>query len=414
MKIEIITVGNELLSGSTINSNAQYLCKTLFKNGYETNYVSVFSDEKKDLQDGIKKALDRASCIIITGGLGPTLDDNTKTIVCDLLKISLEYREDIEQDIRRRFGEIDSLQNQSTVPKSGYVFRNELGTAPGFAFLNAGKIIILLPGVPAELKVMFEKHALLFIEKHFPIEQKIYQDLISFCLISETKIDAVLRACVKSEDIALGIYPKHGIVNVTITTKANDKSEATNKIKEVKKQILSNLQDYVFLSDSGKIEEALHDAAVAKNVKLVFAESCTGGAISSKITSIPGSSEYFLGSFITYSNDLKKNILKVSEKTLKEKGAVSVDVVKEMLKGVFKITDANYALAISGIAGPTGATKDKPIGTICIAVGKRDDVIDAGVIQLQGNRDIIIEWATTIALSILYKRIAHNFLYFEK
>ncbi len=414
MKIEVITVGNELLSGKILNSNAQYICKTLFKNGYETHYVSVFSDEKKQLQDGIKNALARADCLIITGGLGPTLDDNTKTIVCDLLKIPLKYRDDIAQDIKRRFGDIASLEQQSTVPKSGYIFKNELGTAPGFAFINAGKVIILLPGVPVELIDMFEKHALLFIEKHFPIEQKIYQDMISFYLLPETQIDAVLRSCTKPQDVTLGIYPAHGMVNVTLTTKAKEKSEAAKKIKEVKKQILSNLQDYVFISQNGKIEEAVHDAAIAKNEKIVFAESCTGGALSSKITAIPGSSSYFLGAFITYSNEFKKNILKVSEKTLKEKGAVSVEVVKEMINGVFKITDATYAIAVSGIAGPSGATLEKPIGTICLAIGKRNDVIDAGVLHLKGNRAIIMEWAANIALSLLYRRMAHNLLYFEQ
>lgn len=414
MKTEIITLGNELLSGRTINSNAQYLCKTLFKNGYETHYTSVLPDEKNEVQKAIKIALSRATCIIVTGGLGPTLDDNTKTIVCDLLKIPLNYRDDIAQDIKKRFGEIASLEEQSTVPKSGYIFKNEVGTAPGFAFIYLGKVIILLPGVPVELKEMFEKHALLFIEKHFPIEEKIYQDVIGVCLLPEIEVDAVLRTCRKSDDVVLGIYPSHGIVHVTITTKAKEKIQANKKIKEVKKQIISNLQDYVFLSKSGKIEEAVHDAMIAKNEKLAFAESCTGGALSCKITSQPGSSKYFLGSFITYSNELKKNILKVSPKTLQEKGAVSIEAVREMIKGVFDLTDANYSVAISGIAGPGGATLDKPVGTIAMAVGKRNDIIDAGILHLQGNRNLIIKQITNYALGILYRRIAHNLLYFEK
>lgn len=414
MKIEVISLGNEILSGKTLNTNAQYICNTLLKNGYETHNISVYSDEKKEVQAGIKIALERANCLIITGGLGPTLDDNTKTIVCDLLNIPLKYREDIAQDIKKRFGEISSLENQATVPKSGYIFKNDIGTAPGFAFINSGKAIILLPGVPNELKDMFDKHALLFIEKHFPIEEKIYQDILSFYLLPEQKIDSVLRSVVKEDDVILGIYPKHGIVDVSITTKAENKSDANKKIKDVKKQILSNLQDFSFLSKNGKIEEALHDALIAKKEKIAFAESCSGGYISSKITSIPGSSEYFLGSFITYSNELKKSILNVAEKTLKEKGAVSIEVVKEMIKGVFKNTNATYALAISGIAGPSGGSNEKPVGTICLAIAKRDEIIDAGVVHLHGNRSIIIEWASNIALSLLYRRIAHNLLYFEK
>jgi len=414
MKIEVITIGSELLSGKTINSNAKYLCKNLFDNGYETHYVSVLPDEKKEVRAGIKNALDRANCLIITGGLGPTIDDNTKNIVCDLLKIPLKYREDIALDIKKRFGEIASLEQQSTVPKSGYIFKNEVGTAPGFAFIYSGRAIILLPGVPFELKDMFEKHALFFIEKHFPIDQKIYQEMINFCLLSELEINSVLRTCTVPEAVTLGIYPAYGIVNVTLTTKVKEKSEVIKKFKEIKKQILSNLQDYVFLSPNGKIEEAIHEILITKNEKLAFAESCTGGLLSHKITSIPGSSEYFLGSFITYSNELKKSILKVNEKTLKEKGAVNIEVVKEMVQGIFKITDATYAVAISGVAGPGGGSLEKPVGTICIAIGKRSDVIDAGILHLQGNRSIIIEWVTNLALGLLYRRIAHNLLYFEK
>jgi len=414
MKIEVITVGNELLSGKTINSNAQYICKTLFKHGYQSHYGSVLPDEKSELQKGIKKALDRANVLIITGGLGPTIDDNTKSIVCDLLKIPIKYREDIAIDIKKRFGNISSLEEQSTVPQSGYIFKNEIGTAPGFAFIYSGKAIILLPGVPLELIDMFEKHALLFIQKHFPIKEKVYQEIINFCLLPEIKIDAAIRVCKVPEDVTLGIYPSHGIVSVTITTKAKQQSEANKKIQDVKKQLLLDLQDYVFPSQNSKIEEAIHDVLFVRDEKIAFAESCTGGALSYKITSIPGSSKYFLGSFITYSNDLKKNILNVSDKTLKEKGAVSIQTVKEMVEGVFNLTDATYAIAISGIAGPGGATDEKPIGTICIAVGKRDDVIDAGILHFEGNRSLIVEHTTNIALGILYRRIAHNLLYFEK
>jgi nicotinamide-nucleotide amidase len=414
MKIEIITVGNELLSGKTINSNAQYLCKNLFKNGYETHYISVFPDDKVEMQKGIKQALNRANCIIITGGLGPTLDDNTKNIVCDLLRIPLKYRDDIADDIRKRFGEIAFLEEQSTVPKNGYIFKNEVGTAPGFAFIYSGKVIILLPGVPVELESMFNKHALLFIEKHFPLDEKIYQDIINICLLPELEIDAVLRTCPKRDDVILGIYPSHGIVHVTLTTKAKDKDEANKKIKEIKKQILTNLQDYIFLSENGEIEKALHDILCLKDEKIAFAESCSGGALSCRITSVAGSSKYFIGSFITYSNELKKNVLKVSEKTLEEKGAVSIEVVKEMVEGIFTLTDATYAVAISGIAGPSGATSEKPVGMVCMAIGKRNDIIDAGIIYFQGNRELIIKQATNYALSILYRKIAHNLLYFEK
>jgi len=413
MKIEIINIGDELLSGKTINSNAKYLCETLFANGYKTHYTSVLPDDKKELQKGIKLALDRATLVIVTGGLGPTLDDNTKKIVCNLLKIPLKYRADIALDIETRFGKIASIEEQATIPQSGYVFKNEVGTAPGFAFLNAGKVIILLPGVPSELKNMFQKHALTFIQKHFPLDKKIYQEFVNICMLPEIKVDAFLRTCQIPNDVKIGIYPSPGIINISITTSAKNEKEANKKTHDLKKRLLTEFQDYIFLSKNNKIEEAIHDILIIRDEKIAFAESCTGGVLSSRITALPGSSKYFLGSFITYANEMKQNILKVSKKTLNEKGAVSIETVGEMTKGVFDLTDATYVISVSGIAGPTGGSLEKPVGTICLAVAKRNDVIDAGILHLKNSRASIIEETANRAFGILFRRIKHNLLYFQ-
>jgi len=416
MKIEIITIGNELLSGKTINSNAQYLCKTLLKFGYSTHYISVYQDEKKELVNGVKTALKRADLLIITGGLGPTIDDNTKKIITDFLKIDLEFSKNIAADIEKRFGKIPSIKEQSTIPKSGDVFKNEIGTAPGFAFIDSEKYFILLPGVPIELEDMFEKHAIKFIQKHFPIKEKVFQEIINICLLPEKKIDNFLRTIKVLDDVTFGIYPSLGFVQVSITTKAFDKSEATKKISNIKNKINLEFSDYIYVSEDGKIERAIHDLLIKNDEKIAFAESCTGGALSAKIVGVSGSSKYFLGSFITYSNDLKKNILKVSEKTLFDHGAVSIPTVKEMIKGVFDLTDATYAIAVSGIAGPKGGTEKKPVGTICLAVAKRDDEIDAGFLNLKGSlkgsRSTIIESTANMAFGILYRKIAYNLDFF--
>ncbi|NGX49418.1 MAG: Nicotinamide-nucleotide amidohydrolase PncC [Candidatus Anoxychlamydiales bacterium] len=418
MKIEILTIGNELLSGKTINSNAQYLCKTLLKFGYSALYTSVYQDEKKELINGIKIALKRADLLIITGGLGPTIDDNTKKIVTNFLKIDLQFNEDVALDIEKRFGCIASVEEQATIPKSGDVFKNEIGTAPGFAFIDSGKVLILLPGVPIELEDMFEKHGLVFIQKHFPLKEKDFQEIINICLLPEIKIDDLLKTIELPDDVTLGIYPAPGFVQVSITTKALNKSFATKKMRDIKNKIALEFSDYIYVSEDGKIERAIHDLLIKNDEKIAFAESCTGGALSAKIVALPGSSKYFLGSFITYSNDLKKNILKVSEKTLLDHGAVSLPTIKEMIKGVFDLTDATYAIAISGIAGPSGGTEEKPIGTISLAIAKRGDEIDIGFLHLKGSlkgsRSMIIESTANIAFGILYRKIAHNLTYFEK
>lgn len=413
MKIEIITLGNELLSGKTLNTNAKYISSYLFKNGYETNYVTTLADDEKEIISGIKNGLKRASVLIITGGLGPTIDDNTKKIVCDFLKIDLKFRDDIAKDIEIRFGTIASLENQATVPKSGYIFKNDIGTAPGFAFIHESKAIILLPGVPQELEDMFEKHAMVFIQKHFPIEEKIYQEIINIALLEEVKVDAILRAINVPDNVSLGIYPAYGTLQVTITTKAKDKTDAIKNINFVKNQIEPEMQDYIFKAEDGKIETTIHDLLTKKDEKIAFAESCTGGELSSRITKIAGSSKYFLGSFITYADELKKDVLKVSDKTLKEKGAVSIETVKEMIKGVFEVTEATYAIAISGIAGPAGGSQEKPVGTICLAIAKRGESIDAGILHLPFTRSLIIKSVANIAFGALFRKIAHNIEYFE-
>ncbi|MBN2479330.1 MAG: CinA family nicotinamide mononucleotide deamidase-related protein [Parachlamydiales bacterium] len=414
MKIEILAIGDELLSGKTINTNSAYISSKLLKYGYETHFHSVYSDEKAKLISGIKIALKRADLIIMTGGLGPTIDDNTKKIVCDLLKIPLKYREDIALDIKKRFGEIDSMKEQSTVPKGGYIFKNDIGTAPGFAFLHSGKVILLLPGVPKELEKMFDNHAMMFIQKHFPLDEKLFQERIDFFLLQEIEINRVLKT-ILTKDVSIGIYPHHGgVVNITLTAKAKNKDEFYSKIKTIKNTLLKEFSDNVFLSENGTIEEAIHKSFILKNKKLAFAESCTGGALSSKITKLAGSSKFFLGSFVTYSNEMKQNLLSISSKTLLEKGAVSIETVREMIDGVFNKTNADYAIAVSGIAGPSGATEFKPVGTICVAIGQRGDVTDAGILHFKGDRNLIIDSAVDFALGILLRRILHNLTYFEK
>ena len=413
MKIEIIAVGNEILSGKTINTNAAYISKKLLNAGYEVFYHTTLKDDEVELKEGLKKALDRADVLILMGGLGPTIDDNTKEIVSNFFNVPLEYREDIAKDLEKRFNKLPSIKEQSTLPKSATIFKNEIGTAPGMAFLLSNKAIILLPGVPSELKNMFDKTALSFIQKNFPIEEKIYQERIDIFLLEEIEVDNFLKEINQDESIVLGIYPGYGIIHVTITTKAKNEAQAKEKIGLVKNQIVSKFSDNIFESEKGLIEEAIHNIFCKNKDTLAFAESCSGGALASRITSLAGSSKYFLGSFVTYSNELKKNMLKVSEKTLKEKGAVSIETATEMVDGVFKLTDASFAVAISGIAGPTGGTKEKPVGTVAIAVGKREGEIDAGILHFHGPRSVIVDASVNFALGILYKRISQNKLYFN-
>ncbi|MBI5346831.1 MAG: CinA family nicotinamide mononucleotide deamidase-related protein [Chlamydiae bacterium] len=412
MKVAILAIGNEVLQGQVVNTNSAFIAQKLRTLGYDISRHGVVGDDKHEIKSVLKALSEKNELIIVTGGLGPTIDDKTKNIVCELLKIPLEFREDIAQDIKERFGEIASLEEQSTVPKNGFILKNEIGTAPGFAFINAGKAMIFLPGVPEEMKQMFSFHALPFILEHFPLTEKKYQEEINFTLLPEIKVNSILKRF-ETPDLDIGIYPSHGILKVILSAQGSNQKQAKDKFARPKEALLNEFSEYVFHSDSGLIEEAVQNLFTLKKLKLATAESCSGGGLAFRLASFPGSSAYFLGSIVAYANEVKQKVLGVSESTLKHKGAVSVQAVKEMALGVFKLTDADYSIAISGIAGPTGGSAEKPVGTVCMAIAKKNEAIDAGVLHFQNNRKVIVDMAITFALGILYRRVAHNLFYFE-
>ncbi len=411
MNIEILSIGNEILSGRTINTNAAFISKRLKDLGYETAHHSVVADSKKEIVSSLKHSFKRASLIILTGGLGPTMDDITKKVICDYLDLDLKFNEEIASDIESRFGQIASLEEQSHVPKKATIFKNSVGTAPGFAYISSGTAVITLPGVPVEMKEMFSLSVIPYILKHFPLKEKVFQENLNFYLLEEVRLNSFIESLKIDKDISVGIYPSHGIVQVSLSCKGKTQKEAKEKIFSVEKALVKEFALNIFPSESGKIEEALHEIFLLKNIKLAIAESCSGGALAAKLTSVPGASYFFLGSIVSYSNEMKKKVLNVSEKTLKQKGAVSCETVKEMIDGLFSITQADYAIAVSGIAGPSGGSEDKPVGTVCIGVGKRDEDIDLHTFNFPGNREVIIEFTINYAMAILYKRIAHNKFY---
>jgi nicotinamide-nucleotide amidase len=262
---------------------------------------------------------------------------------------------------------------------------------------------MFLPGVPLELENMFENFAIDYINKHFTIEKKFFQKKINIILKEEVEVNEFLKSL--STNIDIGIYPNFENITITLSVYAKNKKIADEKIDPIKKLIEDKFKTYTFLED--KIEKEIHNLFLEKKYLLTFAESCSGGSLSSKITALPGSSKYFLGSFITYSNELKKSVLKVSEKTLKDHGAVSIQAVKEMFKGSLNAAKANFSIAISGIAGPGGASMDKPIGTVCIAVGTEDKFF-SNTFHFHGNREVIIKKAVITSLSILYRMVKNN------
>jgi nicotinamide-nucleotide amidase len=310
----------------------------------------------------------------------------------------------VASDLKKRFGEsLVSLKDQATIPTSATPLLNQVGTAPGLIFDMGNKHLILLPGVPLEMQKMLIDQVIPYLQKAVLKGSDVYTETVHFCSLTESQLDPLLREFKQSsQDIQIGIYPRPGVVNVCFTAKK----------KEVLAPLVSKIKHayptHFFESKSGNIEEAIHTWMINQKKTLALAESCTGGSIASHLTLLDGASGYFLGSLVVYSNALKQSLLGVSKKTLQSKGAVSPEVVKEMLEGLFSATPADYGIAISGIAGKAGGTPETPIGTIWIAFGERGKPATVFTYLARGSREMIILSAANRALSALWQYLAYG------
>lgn len=392
MDIEIVAIGNEILSGFIVNSNASYISQELLKAGYQVSRHSVLPDSAVRLRQGLKEALERNQLVITTGGLGPTCDDITRSVAAELFQSDFQYNEQLGEELRRRYPNcLETLENQATVPTKAKLLKNEAGTAPGFIFNSANSTLVLLPGIPAEMKAMFPQ-VLAHLSEHLPIAAQSYCKRLNLFNVTEASADPILRKLQdKFSTINFGIYPAQGILGIHLTILSRDKTAALSQLELAYKAITSEFPGLLFESGSRKIEEALHQRFIEKKLTLSAAESCTGGSFSARLTQLPGASHYFIGSIVSYSNEMKSHWLGVSEQLLKEKGAVSAEVVTQMLKGLLAQTRTDYGVAVSGIAGPEGGTADKPVGTIWCAVGKRGEEPRVWKLQAYGTREMIIE-----------------------
>ncbi len=404
MNIELVTIGDEILSGAILNSNAAFLSKQLMQAGYQVTKMTTLADEPKHLREGLEQAIKRAELVIATGGLGPTLDDHTRDVAVAIFNDDYHFDEKLAADLKKRYGKnLLSLENQAKVPRKAEILSNSVGTAVGLVFRTEKGFLILLPGVPYEMEEMCTKELLPYLAKHLPAKEKRHVENVHLCLITESEVDLVLRELKKKAPaVKIGIYPNKGLVSVSFS------GEEKQEVMRLADALKTEFKTHVFPSTSGKIEEALHNFLIEKKKTLALAESCTGGKIAAHLTALAGASQYFLGSIVSYSNALKHSLLSVPEKSLKEKGAVSSEVVEEMLKGLFKATHADYGIAVSGVAGPTGGSPEHPVGTIWAAVGERGKTPYLFTFEIKGNRAAVLLGTTHRVLSTLWRRISYG------
>lgn len=406
LSTEIIAIGNEVLAGITVNTNAAEIGQALHQIGVIPSRQVALPDNYEILKQGLKESLDRSELIICTGGLGPTVDDITRNVAAELFHSDFKLDPRLLDELKHRYGnKTVSLEDQATVPVKAKIISNPVGTAPGFIFQENGKTLMLLPGVPQEMRKMLHEQVIPFLKGVIPQEKRAFRKVVCLFEMTESRVDPTLRELqARYPDLLFGIYPNLGLLMITVSTFAASQNEANNKLQVVVDELRKKFESHLFESDNGKIDGAVHHLLMKSGKSLSVAESCTGGALAARLIRNAGASEYMLGSIVAYSNKMKKDVLGVPEDVLKKEGAVSSDTVEWMLKGVMELTGSDYAVAVTGIAGPGGGTPEKPVGTVWCGVAKKDESLYTWNIQgFGGSREMVIERSINAILAKLYK-----------
>tara|TARA_B100000902_G_scaffold31786_1_gene38053 strand:+ start:55 stop:1296 length:1242 start_codon:yes stop_codon:yes gene_type:complete len=370
--IEIITTGNELLSGITIDKNFNWLCESLFSLGAQVRFHQCVSDNLYDLVKALDIAQKRSKFILFTGGLGPTDDDLTRESASQFFSRKLVLNKKIEKEIKLIFKKRNrpySLINkkQAMFPEGAEIIQNPKGTAPGFCIKDKGSFFYFFPGVPSELRAMVQKSAFQKIKNLLVKEKNFFtSETLKVFGITESELAEKIKK-IKSKNTFIGYRPHKFEIHLRIISTGKSKKISKNECLKIKLRLIKVLQKYIFTDKDVTLQEVIVNLLKKKKYTISFAESCTGGLISNLITNVPGSSSVFGLSFITYSNKSKNLVLKVSNKKLMEHGAVSKEVVSEMARGLNRISESNISVAVSGIAGPSGGSADKPVGTVYVS-----------------------------------------------
>ena len=410
MKADIISIGTEILLGQILNTNQQWLSLKLAELGIDVYYQSTVGDNPQRLAQAIRQGLNRSDVVITTGGLGPTVDDITLEAISRALSKGLVYNKKIAARIKAHFGRqclnmpCGNLR-QAHIPEGAKVLENNVGTAPGFIVEEGGKMLIALPGPPRELNPMFENYAMPHLKKKTKSDWIIDIRTINITGLGEEAVNRKVKDLLKNPPpVTVGIYAKPALIELKITAKAKNEKSAKALIDRVDRKITARLKDYIFGRDNETLEGVAGKILAAKHETLAIAESCTGGRISDRVTNVPGSSKYFRMGIVVYSNDAKISQLKVSPKTLSRYGAVSRQTAVEMAKNIRDISGANIGLSVTGIAGPGGATRTKPVGLVYIAIAMPKRIIWKEF-HFRGEREVIKFRSSQAALDLLRRSL---------
>lgn len=411
MKIEIINIGDELLIGQVVNTNASWMAEQFNMAGFEVVQITAISDTYSHIFEALDLAKIRADAVVVTGGLGPTNDDITKEALCKYFDTTLVFNEEVYVQVEalfklRGFKVTEINRKQAELPANCIPLKNIHGTAAGMWFEQDDRIIVSIPGVPFEMKTLVSDEIIpRLLKKSNP--GIILNKTILTQGIGESALAEIIQNWEESlpSHFKLAYLPQPGIVRLRLTTRGTDRSKLQNELAEQTRALQKLIPKLIFGYDEDTIEQIVVESLLQKKNTISVAESCTGGYVSHLITSISGSSGCFMGSIVAYDNRIKEKMLGVSAETLTKYGAVSEEVVIEMASGIQSGFNTDYAIAVSGIAGPDGDTEDKPVGTTWIAIATPDKKVIAKKYLFGEHRGRNIRKAALTALNMIRKEI---------
>ena len=410
MKATIITIGDEILIGQILDTNSRYISRALNAHGIVVAERTSIGDNRTQIAETLDRALAQSEVVIITGGLGPTKDDITKHTLCDYFDSTLRYDEAEAEHIRTMlaarniaFNELN--RGQAMVPECCTVLHNAHGTAPGMWFEREGRVVISLPGVPFEMQHLIDEEVMPRLKAHFELREIVHRTMITFG-IAESILAERISAWEEAlpEYIHLAYLPAPNVVRLRLSAYEVEGKEVRCEIDNLFEKLRSIIPDNIAGFEEASVEELVHNILIDKGLTLATAESCTGGAIASRFTAQAGASAYFLCGVVSYSNESKNRVLGVEMSDIAQYGAVSEQVAKAMAKGAMVVSGANFAISTTGIAGPTGGSKEKPVGTVWIGIATPERCY--AVLKNCGtDRSQIISRATAYAIAMLYEEL---------
>ena len=397
MTAHIINIGDELLIGQVVNTNASWMAEELNKRNIKVTNISVISDGADDIRTQLDRSLSEADVVLITGGLGPTKDDITKTVLCNYFGYTLVRHQPTYDNVKKFFDRrglpfTEINQAQALVPSNCKVILNEVGTAPCMVFTipqatfkqpspkktdtSAEKIVISMPGVPFEMKWLMQNSVLPLLEERLGSQAIVHKTILTFGIGESFLADKIADwEDALPAHIKLAYLPEAGKVRLRLSAYGADKAQLEQEVAERIEMLKLIIDANIYGYDDETISSVIGKLLNQKGATVATAESCTGGLIGNVITEVSGSSAYYKGGIIAYSNELKERLLGVRHETLEQYGAVSEETAIEMARGCLAVTGADYAIATTGISGPTGATEEKPLGLVYVAIASREEVV---------------------------------------